>query len=145
MTKTIFKDRKCYKEFMVFKMLKSIFSWFLTDLYLFFISFFYILISAVWQGVISNVTVSSQQLITSISDLHPAYVYEVRVLANNSIGYGNASQSLIIKLDEEQPSGPPTEVKVKAIGSESLRISWMVSFVFAQTLQEAIVIRYFDL
>lgn len=77
-------------------------------------------------------TVSSQQLITSISDLHPAYVYEVRVLANNSIGYGNASESLIIKLDEEQPSGPPTEVKVKAIGSESLRISWMVSFVFAQ-------------
>lgn len=94
--------------------------------------FFNILISAVWQGVISNVTVSSQQLITSISDLHPAYVYEVRVLANNSIGYGNASESLIIKLDEEQPSGPPTEVKVKAIGSESLRISWMVSFVFAQ-------------
>ncbi|XP_062570430.1 cell adhesion molecule DSCAM-like isoform X2 [Saccostrea cucullata] len=80
---------------------------------------------AVWQGVISNVTVSSLQLITSISDLHPAYVYEVRVVANNSIGYGNASKSILVQLDEEQPSGPPTEVKVKAIGSESLQISWM--------------------
>lgn len=80
---------------------------------------------AVWQGVIPNVTVSSDQLIASISDLHPAYVYEVRMLANNSIGYGKASGSLIIKLDEEKPSGPPTEVNVKAIGSESLRISWM--------------------
>lgn len=79
-----------------------------------------------WQGVISNVTVSSQHLITSISALHPAYVYEVRIVANNSIGYGNASESLLIKLDEEKPSGPPTEVKVRAIGSESLKISWMV-------------------
>lgn len=80
----------------------------------------------VWQGVLPNITVVSSKLKATITKLHPSYVYHVRVIANNSIGYSRPSIVLEVRMDEESPSGPPENVKVKAIGSEKLKISWMV-------------------
>ncbi|KAJ8316349.1 hypothetical protein KUTeg_006363 [Tegillarca granosa] len=79
----------------------------------------------VWQGVLPNITVTSSKLKATITKLHPSYVYHVRVIANNSIGYSRPSVVLEVRMDEESPSGPPENVKVKAIGSEKLKIVWM--------------------
>ncbi|OWF38939.1 Down syndrome cell adhesion molecule [Mizuhopecten yessoensis] len=85
----------------------------------------YINSSGVWQGVLPNVTVESKFLTATLTDLHPAYVFYVRVRANNSVGFGLPSEQISVAMDEERPSGPPQKIQIKAIGSEALKILWM--------------------
>ncbi|XP_046582612.1 Down syndrome cell adhesion molecule homolog [Haliotis rubra] len=80
--------------------------------------------SDVWQGVLANVSVPAAQLHVTLSDLHPAFTYDIRVLANNSIGYSRPSEVLSTTTEEEAPTGPPEEVVVKAIGSQALKVTW---------------------
>ncbi|CAH1795907.1 unnamed protein product [Owenia fusiformis] len=80
--------------------------------------------SAVWQGKISNVTVDSSTYQTRIWNLHPAFTYHVRVMANNSIGISEPSKQITIMTSEEAPSGPPESIQVTATGSQSMKVSW---------------------
>ena len=80
----------------------------------------------VWQGVIPNVTVPASSLSANVTNLHPAFTYHVRVRANNTVGIGTPSAQVTAVMDEERPSGPPQDIKIKAIGSEALEIKWMV-------------------
>ena len=74
-----------------------------------------------------NITVPATELSTAIPNLHPAFTYKVRVRANNSVGYGTPSTPVDLLMLEEAPSGPPEDITVKAIGSESLKITWTVN------------------
>lgn len=81
-----------------------------------------------WQGKIPNKTVPSTKLSVNIPNLQPSVPYMVRIRANNSVGYGIPSKPVDIVMLEEAPSGPPKDIEVTALGSESLKITWMVSF-----------------
>lgn len=75
---------------------------------------------------VNNITVPGSDTSATLTKLHPSYTYQVRVRANNSVGIGEPSSSVIVDMMEEAPSGPPTNIEVRAIGSEALQITWMV-------------------
>ena len=57
--------------------------------------------SEVWQGEIKNLTAEPSFLSASIRDLQPAYSYQVRILANNSIGLSQPSAQVLVETSEE--------------------------------------------
>lgn len=59
-----------------------------------------------------------------ISQLHPATTYSVRVIAENTLGPGAASQELFVRTEEEAPSVPPHHVTVDAVSSSKLLLAW---------------------
>lgn len=85
----------------------------------------YIKSTGTWQGIIPNITVPSTELSVNIPNLQPSVPYLVRIRANNSVGYGIPCQPVDIVMLEEAPSGPPQNIEVTALGSESLQITWM--------------------
>ncbi|XP_049855344.1 Down syndrome cell adhesion molecule-like protein Dscam2 [Schistocerca gregaria] len=80
--------------------------------------------SGSWQGSSHNMVVDGSQTSAIVTELQPAHSYEIRVLAENSVGVSNASESISVTTSEEAPSGPPRDVKVRAINSEILYVSW---------------------
>ncbi|PSN39680.1 Down syndrome cell adhesion molecule-like protein Dscam2 [Blattella germanica] len=80
--------------------------------------------SDTWQGNVQHVTVGGDQIGARIPTLQPASSYEFRVLAQNSVGASNESESVLVNTLEEVPGGPPTDVRVKARNSETLMVSW---------------------
>lgn len=145
MTKTIFKDRKCFKEFMVFKMLKSIFSWFLTDLYLFFISFF----------LHSNFSCMARSNIKCDSKFSTAD--HINFWSPSCLclwGQGSSKQFYRVwecQRELDNQTGWGTTFRATHRGQGQSYWVWVLENImdgkvfFRSTLQEAIVIRYFDL
>lgn len=73
--------------------------------------------------------VDGDQVNAYISDLMPAHVYHIRVLAENSVGTSNASDVVTVTTLEEVPEAPPRDVKAKGKNSETLIVSWKVRFI----------------
>lgn len=48
----------------------------------------------------------------------------MRVVAENTLGPGAASQELHVQTDEEAPSGAPRRVAVEAVSSTQLAVTW---------------------
>ncbi|KAJ9581127.1 hypothetical protein L9F63_023697, partial [Diploptera punctata] len=80
--------------------------------------------SDTWEGNVQHVTVGGDQTAARIPTLQPASSYEFRVLAENSIGSSNVSESVLVNTLEEVPGGPPKDVHVKARDSETLVVTW---------------------
>lgn len=59
-----------------------------------------------------------------LRDLYPWCSYELQMKAKNSIGTSEASQLVSFKTTEEMPGGPPLEVTVEPLSSNSLKIKW---------------------
>nr|XP_029529696.1 LOW QUALITY PROTEIN: Down syndrome cell adhesion molecule-like protein 1 homolog [Oncorhynchus nerka] len=60
----------------------------------------------------------------NIVDLHPAQVYSIRMFSYNKIGHSQASKELTISTEEAQPDGPPMEVFLQPMTSQSIRVTW---------------------
>ncbi|ESO90668.1 hypothetical protein LOTGIDRAFT_163888 [Lottia gigantea] len=80
--------------------------------------------SGVWQGTLANVTVPAGQHSVTLEELKPSYIYNIRIMANNSVGYSVPSPDQVVTTEEEAPTGPPGNVVAKAIGSQSLQVTW---------------------
>ncbi|XP_078532002.1 receptor-type tyrosine-protein phosphatase delta isoform X2 [Lissotriton helveticus] len=50
--------------------------------------------------------------------------YQITVTAHTEIGPGPESLSVLIRTDEDVPSGPPRKVEVEAVNSTSVKITW---------------------
>ncbi|XP_046988370.1 Down syndrome cell adhesion molecule-like protein 1 homolog [Schistocerca americana] len=68
--------------------------------------------------------VSGTQKKASVIGLHPAHSYQLRVLAENSVGMSNASDVVSVTTTEEVPGGPPRDIQIKVRNSEALLITW---------------------
>ena len=79
-----------------------------------------------WMDDSRNITVGADTNSIEVDSLQPAYDYTVRMFANNSIGLSAASTLVSVTTAEEAPNGPPTNVKVIATGSQSLKVTWQV-------------------
>ncbi|XP_023706889.1 Down syndrome cell adhesion molecule-like protein Dscam2 isoform X2 [Cryptotermes secundus] len=77
-----------------------------------------------WQGPSQEVTVDGGESKATLDELRPATTYGVRVVAENTLGPGAASQELRVQTDEEAPTGAPRRVTVEAVSSTQLAVSW---------------------
>ena len=59
-----------------------------------------------------------------LRDLYPWCAYELQMKAKNSIGISEPSQFASFRTAEEMPGGPPLEVSVEPLSSNSLKIKW---------------------
>ncbi|XP_043371428.1 receptor-type tyrosine-protein phosphatase delta isoform X2 [Dermochelys coriacea] len=50
--------------------------------------------------------------------------YRISVTAHTDVGPGPESLSVLIRTDEDVPSGPPRKVEVEAVNSTSVKVSW---------------------
>lgn len=69
-----------------------------------------------------NISPTNNQ--ANIVDLHPASVYSIRMYSYNSIGKSEASKELTISTEEAQPDGPPMDVILQPVTSQSIRVTW---------------------
>jgi hypothetical protein len=91
------------------------------------------------NGIIEGYTVRLVEVITGnervidtggpntevfVTSLHPHYVYELSVAAQ-TVGIGPYSSPTAIQMDEDIPSGPPTNVTATSLSSTSIKLTWM--------------------
>ncbi|KAI2659650.1 hypothetical protein H4Q32_022145 [Labeo rohita] len=62
----------------------------------------------------------------TIIELHPSSTYNIRMFAKNHIGDSEPSNELTVTTDEADPEGPPQDVTLEAITSQSIKVTWKV-------------------
>ncbi|XP_071994900.1 cell adhesion molecule DSCAM isoform X6 [Engystomops pustulosus] len=77
-----------------------------------------------WDSVQRTKDVSPQLNQATIIDLHPSSTYNIRMYAKNHIGKSEASNELTITTEEAAPDGPPQEVQLDPVSSQSIRVTW---------------------
>ncbi|XP_048471430.1 Down syndrome cell adhesion molecule-like protein 1 homolog [Rhincodon typus] len=60
----------------------------------------------------------------NIVDLHPASVYSIRIYSFNKIGRSEPSKELTVSTEEAAPDGPPMDVILQPVTSQSIRVTW---------------------
>ncbi|CAH1965461.1 unnamed protein product [Acanthoscelides obtectus] len=77
-----------------------------------------------WTNQPMKVTVPGSQTTTTLQNLHPAQVYQIRILAENRLGLSEPSQTVQINTMEEVPSGAPVDIRAEAKSSTELVVTW---------------------
>ncbi|KAL3211219.1 hypothetical protein MRX96_036588 [Rhipicephalus microplus] len=77
-----------------------------------------------WDKQLSEMVAESDQSQVTVLDLQPLAEYNFRVLAQNAIGVGPPSEALTVVTDGEVPATPPQSVKVTAVSSRKVEVSW---------------------
>ncbi|XP_050040426.2 cell adhesion molecule Dscam1-like isoform X3 [Dermacentor andersoni] len=77
-----------------------------------------------WEKQLSEMVAEADQSQVTVQDLHPLTEYNFRVLAENAIGIGPPSEALTVITDGEVPATPPQSVKVTAVSSRKVQVSW---------------------
>ncbi|XP_065306423.1 cell adhesion molecule Dscam1-like [Dermacentor albipictus] len=77
-----------------------------------------------WEKQLSEMVAESDQSQVTVQDLQPLAEYNFRVLAQNAIGVGPPSEALTVVTDGEVPATPPQSVKVTAVSSRKIEVSW---------------------
>ena len=77
-----------------------------------------------WRKDIDHVLVPGDQTMAAVFSLKPATSYHFRIVAQNSIGVSEPSDTVTIETAEEAPSGPPVDIRVAAVDQHTLRVSW---------------------
>ena len=77
-----------------------------------------------------NVSVGGSMTTATITGLQPDTEYQLQVFSSNSVGLGAGSRTVMVRTREEAPSGPPTSVRVEAVSSTEIRVTWQVCFNF---------------
>ncbi|XP_054712597.1 cell adhesion molecule Dscam2-like isoform X2 [Uloborus diversus] len=55
----------------------------------------------------------------------PVTTYNIRILAENSLGQSKPSEPITVTTNEEAPAAPPSDIRVEATSSTSIKVSWM--------------------
>lgn len=74
-------------------------------------------------GLERNVTVNHFSAV--IRNLRPAYRYKVVVYARNSVGISHSSRPIEVLTDEEAPGGPPTNIRLTALDTTTIKVDWL--------------------
>ncbi|KAI3351828.1 hypothetical protein L3Q82_020659, partial [Scortum barcoo] len=79
---------------------------------------------ASWDtAVISEVSNPDLTRLTLV-DLRPAKTYRLRMFAINSVGRSNPSNVLTVTTKEAAPEGPPLDMQLEALTSNSIKVTW---------------------
>ncbi|XP_064480158.1 cell adhesion molecule Dscam1-like [Ornithodoros turicata] len=77
-----------------------------------------------WTPDVTATRNSPNDMSAVIRNLHPVTTYNFRVVAENSLGYGNPSEVVSVITKEEAPSDPPTGIQIEPTSSRSMKIKW---------------------
>uniref|UniRef100_A0A673Z8H0 DS cell adhesion molecule like 1 n=1 Tax=Salmo trutta TaxID=8032 RepID=A0A673Z8H0_SALTR len=80
--------------------------------------------SDTWDHKYTTRNISPTNNQANIVELHPACVYSIRMYSFNKIGRSQPSKELTISTEEAQPDGPPMEVILQPMTSQSIRVTW---------------------
>ncbi|XP_076137879.1 cell adhesion molecule DSCAM [Alosa pseudoharengus] len=80
--------------------------------------------TAPWSSAITTKNISPSLYQATIIDLHPSSTYNIRMIAKNRINSSAPSNELTITTDEASPDGPPQEVQLEALSSQSVKVTW---------------------
>ncbi|XP_055726728.1 cell adhesion molecule DSCAML1-like isoform X1 [Salvelinus fontinalis] len=80
--------------------------------------------SDTWDHKYTTRNISPTNNQANIVELHPACVYSIRMYSFNRIGRSQPSKELTISTEEAQPDGPPMEVILQPMTSQSIRVTW---------------------
>uniref|UniRef100_A0A3P8WXN2 DS cell adhesion molecule like 1 n=1 Tax=Cynoglossus semilaevis TaxID=244447 RepID=A0A3P8WXN2_CYNSE len=77
-----------------------------------------------WDHMYTTRNISPTNNQANIVELHPACVYSIRMYSYNKIGRSLPSKELTISTEEAPPDGPPIEVVLQPMTSQSIRVTW---------------------
>uniref|UniRef100_A0A8C4YVH8 Down syndrome cell adhesion molecule like 1 n=1 Tax=Gadus morhua TaxID=8049 RepID=A0A8C4YVH8_GADMO len=80
--------------------------------------------SDTWDHMYTTRNISPTNNQANIVELHPACVYSIRMYSYNKIGRSSPSKELTISTEEAQPDGPPMDVILQPMTSQSIRVTW---------------------
>ncbi|CDQ98880.1 unnamed protein product [Oncorhynchus mykiss] len=80
--------------------------------------------SDTWDHKYTTRNISPTNNQANIVELHPACVYSIRMYSFNKIGRSQPSKELTISTEEAQPDGPPMDVILQPMTSQSIRVTW---------------------
>ncbi|MEQ2197277.1 hypothetical protein XENOCAPTIV_027053 [Xenoophorus captivus] len=77
-------------------------------------------------GASWDTAVGTQVVLTQVTlvDLRPGMTYDLHMFAVNSVGMSDASNVLTFKTYEAAPEGPPLDMQLQALSSQSIRVTW---------------------
>uniref|UniRef100_G3QAJ7 DS cell adhesion molecule like 1 n=1 Tax=Gasterosteus aculeatus aculeatus TaxID=481459 RepID=G3QAJ7_GASAC len=77
-----------------------------------------------WDHMYTTRNISPTNNQANIVELHPACVYSIRMYSYNKIGRSLPSKELTISTEEAPPDGPPMDVILTPMTSQSIRVTW---------------------
>uniref|UniRef100_A0A3Q2DIV1 Down syndrome cell adhesion molecule like 1 n=1 Tax=Cyprinodon variegatus TaxID=28743 RepID=A0A3Q2DIV1_CYPVA len=77
-----------------------------------------------WDHMYTTRNISPTNNQANIVELHPACVYSIRMYSYNKIGRSLPSKELTISTEEAPPDGPPMDVVLQPMTSQSIRVTW---------------------
>nr|XP_033775126.1 Down syndrome cell adhesion molecule-like protein 1 isoform X2 [Geotrypetes seraphini] len=80
--------------------------------------------SEIWDFKQATRNISPTINQANIVDLHPASVYSIRMYSFNKIGRSEPSTELTVSTEEAAPDGPPMEVTLLPMTSQSIQVTW---------------------
>ncbi|KAM7342887.1 Down syndrome cell adhesion molecule 1 isoform 17-T19 [Cochliomyia hominivorax] len=78
---------------------------------------------ASWDEI-DRVMVPGDTTEAQVQKLNPATTYNIRIVAENTIGTSQSSEAVTIITAEEAPSGKPQNIKVEPVNQTTLRVTW---------------------
>ncbi|XP_028272051.1 Down syndrome cell adhesion molecule homolog [Parambassis ranga] len=79
---------------------------------------------ASWDTAIRTDVANPELTQVTLVDLRPAKAYNLRMFAINNVGMSESSNVLTVTTKEAAPEGPPVDMLLEAISSDSIRVSW---------------------
>ncbi|KAF7228072.1 cell adhesion molecule DSCAML1 isoform X1 [Nothobranchius furzeri] len=79
---------------------------------------------ASWDTAIRTEVTQPQLTQVTLVDLRPYKTYNLRMFAANSVGTSETSNVLTITTKEGVPEGPPFDVQLQALSSDSISVTW---------------------
>ncbi|KAM9849760.1 cell adhesion molecule Dscam2-like [Aulostomus maculatus] len=79
---------------------------------------------ALWDTAVKTDLANADLTQVTLVDLRPAKSYNIRMFAVNSQGASNASNVLSFTTKEAAPEGPPLDMRLEALTSQSIKVTW---------------------
>ncbi|XP_011478571.1 Down syndrome cell adhesion molecule homolog isoform X2 [Oryzias latipes] len=79
---------------------------------------------ASWDSAIRTEITHPHLTQATLVDLRPWKTYNIRMFAVNSVGMSDGSNVLILTTKEAAPEGPPEDMRLEALTSHTIRVSW---------------------
>ncbi|XP_070397140.1 cell adhesion molecule Dscam1-like isoform X23 [Dermacentor albipictus] len=75
-------------------------------------------------SVLQEQEVDGMRTSLMVTNLHPGTEYLALVLAENSVGFGDPSDTITFQTAAEEPSAPPMNVQCEALDTRNIKVSW---------------------
>ncbi|XP_054453528.1 cell adhesion molecule DSCAML1-like isoform X2 [Anoplopoma fimbria] len=79
---------------------------------------------ASWDTAVSTEVSDPELTQLTLVDLRPAKSFNLRMFAINSVGMSESSNVLTVTTKEAAPDGPPLDMKLEALTSHSIKVTW---------------------